>query len=119
MVPWPIALIAVVYAAVGTVAAAQWWQALLRGSSGVWVSGAWAALLGVVVAGLAFLQPWARRLAVWTSVLLMVSGLALAVMAAILVPPSGRQSLMGTGLASVQLFIIRYLTRPRVKAWFV
>jgi len=118
MIPWPIALLCVFYAVIATVSAASLWQGLARPSTLLAWPVAWLVLTTVVTVGLGLMKPWARRVAVWTSLALMVAALCAAWMAAILTPPSARASLLGTGLASIQFVVIRYLTRPHVKAWF-
>ena len=72
----------------------------------------------MLVIGLAWLKPWARRLAIWTSVLMMLGAMGVAGIALAKASPQPMRSLMATGLAGVQLVVIRYLTRPHVKAWF-
>ena len=64
------------------------------------------------------MKPWARKLAVWTSLFLMFGSLAAAWIEVAQTPPQPKGSLLATGLASLLFLMIRYLTRPRVKAWF-
>ena len=120
MMPWPIAIFAALYAAVGTSAAAMLWN-LASGRpaaghpSAGWLA-FWTALSAALVIGLMLMKPWARRLAVWSSVLMMGAALVGAWMAA--TQAQARAGLIATGVATMQLVAIRYLTRPRVKAWF-
>ena len=115
MVPWPIALVCVGYAVIATSAAAL----MVRGQGlAVCWSGLWALLSAAVVVGLAGLRPWARRLAVWASAGMMLSALALSLLLAIQAQPDARHSLLATGMAGLQLLLVRYLTRPHVKRWF-
>ena len=120
MVPWPVAVVCGLYAVIATSAAAAVWRALPQGGAAVigW-SGLWLAMAGSVVAGLARMKPWGRRLAVWGSLALLVGALGSAVLAVMQAPPQPLRGLTATGLAGVYLVVIRYLTRPRVKAWFI
>ena len=119
MVPWSIALIALAYAAVASASAA----ALAKIAQGTGTQPAfwpalWLAVSLALLIGLAQMKPWARRLAVWSSVLI-ASGAAGIASASLARPvPEPGWALAATGVASLQLLIIRYLTRPRVKAWF-
>ena len=119
MVPWPIALLSIGYTMLATSSAAAVWRHL--GQGGAWSllwAGGWCAVSVVLVAGLATLKPWARRLAVWVSVGLMVGALGAGVLAIRQVPPQPMRGLFGRLMACTQLVILRYLTRPHVKAWF-
>ncbi|MBI3319064.1 MAG: hypothetical protein HYZ89_00530 [Candidatus Omnitrophica bacterium] len=64
------------------------------------------------------MKPWARRLTVAVSWAMMVSALGVAVLAVTAGRPHPKHSMLATGIAAIQLVIIRYVTRPRVKAWF-
>lgn len=120
MVPWPIAVVCGLYAVIATAAAVAVWRALSEGGvAAIGWSWFWLAMAGSVVAGLAFMKPWGRRLAVWGSLALLVGALGSAVLAIMHAPPQPLRSMTATGLAGVYLVVIRYLTRPRVKAWFV
>ncbi len=121
MIPWPIALLTALYAALATCSFAGVWRLLVVGQTGrdlAW-SLAWTGLSGAAMLGLALMKPWGRRLAVWTSALLMASALCAAWFAVARPAPQPRWSFVATGLAAVQMVVIRYLTRPRVKRWFV
>ena len=120
MVPWPIGVIAAVHAVFATVAAAAVWRVGMShalSASSAW-SSLWCLSSSALTVGLVFLKPWARRFAVYASIALAIGGLAVAALAVLGAPPDPARSLCGTGFASAQLVIIRYLTRPRVKAWF-
>ena len=118
MVPWPIALLSMGYTLLAPSSAVMTWRHL-HGQVAGWVwSGAWCAVSVVLVAGLATLKPWARRLAVWVSGALMVSALGAGILAITQVPPQPTRSLAATVMACVQVVVMRYLTRPHVRAWF-
>lgn len=120
MVPWPIAVVCGLYAVIATSAAAAVWRAPSgEGVAAIGWSWFWLAMALGIVAGLAFMKPWGRRLAVWGSVALLVSTMGSAVLAVMQAHPQPLRSMTATGLAGVYLVVIRYLTRPRVKAWFI
>ena len=116
MVPWPIALLAIFYACIASSSALMLVQAG-RGIS-AWPA-AWGALSALLVWGLVMMKPWARRLAVWSSAAMTLAALLNALMAVIPTPPNPKLALAATGIAGLQLVIIRYLTRPRVRSWFI
>jgi hypothetical protein len=121
MVPWSIALLTMFYAALASASAAALWQAT-QGTSlarSLGWSGFWCILSAVLAVGLALLKPWARRLAIWSSVFMMVGALGVAGMAIAQANPEPVRSLIATAWASVQVVVIRYLSRPHVKAWFI
>ena len=119
MIPWSVALIALAYAAIASASAATLVKiAEGRASQPVFWPALWLAVSLTLLVGLAQMKPWARRLAIWSSVLI-ASGAAGIASASIARPvPEPGWALAATGAASLQLLIIRYLTRPRVKAWF-
>lgn len=119
MVPWPIALLAGLYTVLATCSAAALWR-IAHGQthqSPVWPA-VWCAVSAAIVVGFAFLKPWARTLAIWSSTFTLVGSLSAALMAVLQPTPSPMRSLTATGLAGVYLLVLRYLTRPHVKAWF-
>ena len=117
MIPWPIALLAAFYTALATASAASAWKALNGvGHDSPVVAAVWSAISAVSVVGLVLLKPWARRLTVYAAMTTMVIGLALA--AYYVLQGQAAPALWATGFASLQTFVMRYLTRPRVKAWF-
>ena len=117
MVPWPIALLSLFYGVIATLSASSVWR-ILMGVSDRWLgwSLAWLMLSGGAMCGLALLHPWGRRLAIGTSVCLLVVTLALAGLFV-----RAGQPLVGlliAFMASVHVLIIRYLQRPRIKRYF-
>ena len=119
MIPWPVALLCALFAVFASASAATMWQRAsgqLHGSV-VW-SGVWCALSATLVVGLALLKPWARRLTIGASVLMMLCALGVAVTSVLQPKAEPVRSVLATAVASVQLLIIRYVTRPHVKAWF-
>ena len=117
MVPWPIALLTLFY---GILAAASG-ATLVRSVSGVlspsmlWPAG-WLALSLGVACGLPLLRPWARRLAIAGSLVMIASLLSLAALCI-----RARHPGVGALLAlstSVHLVVIRYLRRPIVRRYF-
>lgn len=119
MVPWPIALLAGLYAVLATCSAAALWR-IVQGQvhqSVLWPV-VWCAVSTTLVIGLAFLKPWARTLAIWSSTFTLVGSLSAALMAVLQPTPSPMRSLAATGMAGVYLLVLRYLTRPHVKRWF-
>lgn len=119
MVPWPIALLTLWYAVIASTSAATMWKIAsgLQAGSLVWPA-MWAVASAGVIVGLALLKPWGRRLALWIAVALLVSALASALARLAQAEPSPRDSLLATGMAVVQVIVIRYVTRPHVKKWF-
>ena len=115
MIPWPIGIVAAIYAAVATVSAFT----VVHGGPGIeWWAAFWCVTSLAVVAGLTWLKPWARRLGAWLAVLLMLGTLLSGVAALAQTPPQPMRCLAATGLASAYLVLARYLTRPHVKVWF-
>ncbi len=119
MIPWPIAVVTVWFLVLAVASAGTVW----RMSQTAWQPWLvwpflWCSLSTALVVGLAWLKPWARTVAIWGSLLMMLSNLGVALMAAITTSPEPTRSLSATGLAGLHLFVIRYLTRPHVKTWF-
>ena len=115
------ALFAAFYAAIGTSAAAKLWNVMSgQPSAGhpseVWLA-FWTAVSITLTVGFMLMKPWARRAAVWSSVLMMGGALVSAWIAA--VHAQARLGFISTGVATIQLVAVRYLTRPHVKAWFI
>ena len=120
MVPWSIALLALWYAGLATASAATLWklgQEQVHGAV-LWPS-VWCGVSAILVVGLAWLKPWARKLAIWSSGFILLGALANAGLAIAQATPQPMRSLWATGIASIQLVVMRYLTRPHVKAWFI
>ena len=117
MIPWPIALLSLFYAAIAALSAATIWQ-VMSGASARPVGWpiAWLAVSAGVVCGLPLLKPWARRLTVLASWLMVALTLAVAGLAV----AAGRPlfGLAATLSGTVHVVAIRYLQRPVVKAYF-
>jgi len=119
MVPWPIALLAGLYAVLATSSAAALWR-IMQGQahqSPLWPA-VWCAVSTTLVIGLALLKPWARTLAIWSATFTLVGWLSAALLAVLRPTPAPLSSLTATGIAGGYLLVLRYLTRPHVKAWF-
>lgn len=117
MVPWPIALLSLFYTTLAVVSAATLWKILTGESpqSLAWAA-VWFGLSAGLMCGLPLLKPWARRLAVYVSWLLVVTTLAIA---GVLVAGGRPLGVLWTTVASgMQVLVIRYLRRPTVRAWF-
>ena len=114
MIPWPIAVVAALFAAVAMASASM----LMHGGPGVALSVLWCAAALATVIGLAWLKDWGRRLGVWLSLALTVTTLLGGLAAFAGTPPEPKKCLAATGLSAVYMTIARYLSRPRVKAWF-
>ena len=118
MIPWPIALLSLFYAAVATLAGATIYQILIgEAQRQLFWQALWLASAAGAALGLALLKPWGRQLAIWTSLALMAAFLAIAGM---LVVPAQHPGLglIVACVAGVQYLAVRYLRRPDVKAWF-
>ena len=117
MVPWPVALLTLFYAAIATMSASTVWK-IVTGQTHqplVWPVG-WLALSTSAMCGLPLLRPWARGVAIAGSALMALITLAVAGLLVRAGRPVG--GLVATLAASVHLVIIRYLRRPSVKAYF-
>ena len=118
MIPWPIALLALLYGVVAALAAQSSWTIISGVSSRpLLVHLAWLGLSTGATAGLLFLKPWGRLLAIWTSILLMVVLLAVSGMLVLGAKEHGFGFLVAV-MAAVQMLTIRYLRLPKVKALF-
>ena len=118
MVPWPIAGLSLWYGVLATTAASMVWRALIGGMPRPpWWPLAWLALSGGLTVGLPLLRPWARRTAVAASALGM--GMTLTVAARCIAGREPLWALLATGGAGGQALLVRYLTRPHVKKWFL
>jgi hypothetical protein len=118
MVPWPIALLSLFYGVLGTLAAASAWQ-IVNGASPrpLWPQALWLAVSMGAVCGLPLLKAWGRWCALAGAV-----GLAATILAAAAWFIAKHAPLQGlvAGLSTVvPLTMVRYLTRPNVKAWFL
>lgn len=118
MVPWPIALLTVFYGMVAAFSAATAWR-ILSGAVEQLLAPQliWLALSAGAMGGLPLRKAWGRRLAIWTSLLLMIAMVATAVLVGVV----GRHPLLGIVMAcgaGLHVLAIRYLQRPDVKQWF-
>ena len=116
MVPWSIGFLALCYGVLATVWAAEGYRALLRSEVPLW-AGLWCALCAAATAGLLMLKPWGRVLAVVGAALLTV-----ALMVASAAHVAVRHASMAVWIAIstvLPLMVMRYLSVPRVKKWFV
>jgi len=117
MIPWPIALLCLFYAALTAASAAAVWK-IATGASGqplVWAA-AWLSLSCAVMCGLPLLKAWARTLAVFGAILM--AALSLAVAGLLVISGRPMEALLATLAAGVHVLIIRYLRRPAVRAMF-
>ncbi len=117
MVPWPIAVLTLLYGLVAVASAASLWR-IFAGMSHQMVIGpaVWLTLSATAVCGLPFAKPWGRTAAISVSVLLALLTLGIAGM----LVANGRIlfGLLSALLAGTHFLIIRYLQRPAVKAYF-
>ncbi len=114
MIPWPIGVIAALFAVVATASAGM----AMRGGPGAALALLWCIASVATIVGLASLKDWGRRLGVWLAMALTVSTLLGGLAAFAGAPPQPMKCLAATGLSAVYMTVARYLTRPRVKAWF-
>jgi hypothetical protein len=117
MVPWPIALLALLYAVIATASAVSVWRVMSGASAQplLWPV-AWLTLSASAVYGLALLKPWARTVTLIGFVALSVVTLGVAgVMVATGRPLGG---LFATVIVGFYVLAIRYLQRPSVRTYF-
>lgn len=118
MIPWPIAILALLYGVVASCAALTSWKiAMGLLSRPLLIQLAWLALSTGATIGLLFLKPWGRLLALGTSLLLMVALFAVSSMLVFAARERGWGMLVAL-IAALQLLPIRYLRLPKVKALF-
>ena len=117
MVPWPIALLTLLYGVIATASASTVWRVMTGDSqqSLIWPL-MWLALSAGAMCGLPLLKPWGRVLAIWTSVLLLLVTLAIAGLWVRGGHPLG--GLLAAFMAGTHALAIRYLQRPAVKSLF-
>lgn len=117
MIPWPIAFLTLFYGVVAALSAVIAWKILIGASHQpiIWSLG-WLVLSAGAMGGLFLLKPWGRRLAIWTSALLMV--VTLVVAGALVLSERAGAGLVITLSSVFHLLVIRYLQRPTVKAYF-
>ena len=117
MVPWPIALLTLFYGMLATISLGMVWR-IVTGASHqplVWAL-LWLGLSAGVMCGLPLLKAWARTLAVFGSVVMMVLMLMIAAFVINAGHPLG--ALLTTFGAGLHVVIIRYLQRPVVRKLF-
>jgi len=115
MIPWPIAVLSTWF---GILAACAAFNALTTSLIGVAVwSWLWCGVAFLTTITLATMRVWARRMAVGVAVFFM-AGALLAALGTAMLAQHPLRILVSTAMAGVHLIVARYLTRPRVKAWF-
>ena len=117
MIPWSIALLTLWYGIVAVCSAVTVWNMLagVRPQSALWPL-AWFTLSAGATIGLPLLKPWGRTCAIITSVLLILTTLAVAGLFVRAGKPG--EGLLIALATAVPLLTIRYLQRPVVKAYF-
>lgn len=117
MIPVPIALLTLFYGAMAALSAATVWKMFFDVTDrSMLLPLGWLALSASLMCGLPLLKPWARKLAVAASLLMMVFTLSLATLLVMRGQPS--VAIIATCGAGVHGVVIRYLQRPMVKAYF-
>ena len=117
MVPWPIALLTLFYGAVAAASAATVWGICCgRSHQPLPWALAWLGFSASTMCGLPLFKSWARRLAVFGSILMVALILAIAALLAMHGHPIG--ALAATLASAIHVLIIRYLRRPVVRACF-
>lgn len=118
MVPWPIAVLSLVYGVMAAASAAMVWKITLGIVERpiIWPMG-WLSLSVAAMCGLALLKPWARGLAIVG--LALIALVTLAVAGLFILSARPWIALLTTLGAGVPLVMIRYLRRPTVRAFFV
>ena len=117
MVPWPIALLTLLFGVMATLSLAT----IIKIATGftarplIWPL-LWFAVSAGATAGLPFLKPWARTLAVVGLVAMTV--VALSVAGLLILQGRPVAALLSTSGSVVYLIALRYLGRAQVKAWF-
>ena len=118
MIPWSIALLALLYGVMAALAAKASWIIMIGLSSRPLLPQlSWLALSVGATCGLLFLKSWGRMLAIWTSVLMMIVLLAISALL-VLIQKEPKLGLLLAMIAAAQVLPIRYLRLPKVKALF-
>ena len=118
MVPWPIALLTLLYGAAATLSAATACKIIMGVSaqSLAW-SLVWLMASGAATIGLALLRPWGRHMAMACAWLFLGTTLAVAALLVRLGHPV--IGLVAAMSAAVHVVIIQYLRRSAVKKLFL
>ncbi len=116
-IPIAVAVLALFYAALATLAAASMVRPSARFGpmSGAWYLG-WVALGGTAALGLFFQRAWARDLVRFSSVLL--AGIGLWAVTAYLAAGKPLLGIAASCFSGMQMAVYYYLRRPIIKAFF-
>ena len=118
MIPWSIAVLALLYGVMAALAAKASWAVMTGLSSRRLLPQLlWLVLSLGAAGGLLGLKAWGRALAIWTSVLMMVVLLAISALLVLVAHEPGRGFVVAV-IAALQMLPIRYLRLPKVKALF-
>ena len=117
MVPWPVALLTLLFGVIATLSLATIIKILTGFVSRplMWPM-MWFAVSAGSMAGLPLLKPWGRRLAVWGLVAMTVVTLSIAGL--LILQGRPLSALLATFGSAIYLIALRYLGRPQVKTWF-
>ena len=119
MIPWPLAALSLLYGLLAFLSAVRLVECLARGmAAGVAWMAVWVVIASGACVGLPAQKEWGRRFAVVGAVLFTAAAIVGAVVLVVRVPPQPQQALLETVLAGVALVVIRYLSRPVIKAKF-
>ena len=118
MIPWSIGLLTLFYGAIATLSAATLYKIMagMSSQSLVWTL-LWLICSSGAAGGLMLLKPWGRRLAILTSLLLLVATLAVAGLLAQRGHPV--MGLVTAMSAALHVVILRHLRRPVVQGYFM
>ena len=117
MIPWPIALLTLLFGVMATLSMAS----IIKIITGfiarplIWPV-VWFGMSAVAMAGLPFLKPWSRIVAVVGLVAMTV--VTLSVAGLLILQGRPLAALLATFGSVVYLIALRYLGRPQVKTWF-
>ena len=119
MVPWPLAALSILYGLLAFLSAVRLVECIAQQSvAGILWTALWLVLAAGACIGLPAQKEWGRRFAVVGASLFTVAAIVGAVILVAHVPPQPQQALLETLLAGVALIVIRYLSRPVIKARF-
>lgn len=118
MVPWPIAVLTLFYGVIAAASASMSWQVIIGVAQRPLAPQLlWLLVSSGAMLGLPLLRSWGRRLAIWTSVGLMVVMLSVAGILVLAAHKVGLGLLMAAG-SGLHMLAIRYLNLPSVKMYF-